>query len=49
MGPPEDRRLGPEDARKIYTTPLLKFHDDFEAGPYHYGLIFERTDAPVSA
>jgi ubiquinone/menaquinone biosynthesis C-methylase UbiE len=48
IGPPSDQRLDREEARKIFTTPLLTFHDDFEAGPYHYGLIFERTDVAVS-
>ena len=49
IGPPENQRLDEEEAKKIFMTPLLKFHDDFEAGPYHYGIIFERTETPVPA
>lgn len=49
LGPPADRRIDAEEAKKIFTTPLLAFHDDFEAGPYHYGMIFTRTTAPAAA
>jgi ubiquinone/menaquinone biosynthesis C-methylase UbiE len=48
IGPPADRRIDREDAKKTFTTPLLEFHDDFEAGPYHYGIIYTRTSVSVA-
>jgi ubiquinone/menaquinone biosynthesis C-methylase UbiE len=47
LGPPSGQRLSKEEAKKILKSPLIEFHDEFEAGPYHYGLIFHRTDKPV--
>ncbi|MBU1348534.1 methyltransferase domain-containing protein [Patescibacteria group bacterium] len=47
MGPPPDRRLVQEEAEQVFSTPYLAFKEAFEAGAYHYGLIYERTDAPV--
>lgn len=43
IGPPANRRIDIEDAKKILTSPLIPFVDEFEAGPYHYGLIFSRV------
>ncbi|MCI0479116.1 class I SAM-dependent methyltransferase, partial [Candidatus Uhrbacteria bacterium] len=47
MGPPSDQRLGQDEAQRIFTVPMLGFEEAFEAGPYHYGLMFRRTDAAV--
>jgi ubiquinone/menaquinone biosynthesis C-methylase UbiE len=44
LGPAADRRISVEDAKKELKSPLIKFYDEFEAGPYHYGLIYLRTD-----
>ncbi|MFH1078362.1 MAG: methyltransferase domain-containing protein [Patescibacteria group bacterium] len=49
MGPPPDRRLGQEEAKDIFTVPFLTFKEMFEAGPYHYGIIFERNEAPLGS
>jgi len=46
LGPPASQRLSMEEARKMLESPLIKFHDEFEAGPYHYGLIYYRTEMP---
>jgi len=47
LGPPTKQRLDTQESMKILKSPLLKFHDEFEAGPYHYGLIYIRTEEPV--
>jgi ubiquinone/menaquinone biosynthesis C-methylase UbiE len=48
IGPSVDHRIGKEDAKEILKSPFLKFYDEFEAGEFHYGLIYVRTDEPVS-
>ncbi len=48
LGPPTSDRLDKEAAKALLSSPLIKFHDDFEAGPYHYGLIYYRTEVPVN-
>ncbi|MBI5654961.1 methyltransferase domain-containing protein [Candidatus Uhrbacteria bacterium] len=47
LGPPVSQRLDKQEAKKMLKSPLIEFQDDFEAGPYHYGMIYERTDAKV--
>ncbi|MFA5185982.1 MAG: methyltransferase domain-containing protein [Patescibacteria group bacterium] len=47
LGPPVGQRLSKEESKKILKSQLIEFHDEFEAGPYHYGLIYNRTDKPV--
>lgn len=47
IGPPVNQRIDREEAKKILASPLLSFLDEFEAGPCHYGLIYERTDVPA--
>lgn len=47
IGPPPTQRLSKEEARKILKSPFIEFHDEFEAGPYHYGLIYHRTEKTV--
>jgi ubiquinone/menaquinone biosynthesis C-methylase UbiE len=46
VGPPTAQRLGKEEAKKILDCDYLDYHDEFEAGPYHYGLIYFRNEAP---
>lgn len=48
FGPEPTARISSEDAKKIFETPLLAFEQEFEAGPYHYGILYTRTDAPVA-
>ncbi len=47
LGPPQASRISKEDAKKELQSPLIKYYDEFEAGPYHYGLIYLRTEVPV--
>lgn len=47
IGPPADKRLGVAEAKKILTSPLLTFSEEIEAGPYHYGLVYLRTQTQV--
>ena len=47
LGPPTDSRLDKQEAKHIMRSPLIKLYDEFEAGPYHYGLIYLRTDEAV--
>ncbi len=44
LGPAPDKRIDAEEAKKVLESPLIEYHDSFEAGPYHYGLIYYRTD-----
>jgi ubiquinone/menaquinone biosynthesis C-methylase UbiE len=47
LGPPNEKRIDKEDAKKIFQSPFVTFVDEFEAGPYHYGLIYQRTEQAV--
>ncbi len=47
IGPPVDQRMDKDQVKREMRGRLLDFHDEFEAGPYHYGLIFLRTEEPV--
>ena len=47
IGPSSDMRIDKEDAKEVLKSPLLKFHDEFEAGEYHYGLVYVRTEESV--
>lgn len=44
IGPPLGERVGSEEAKKMFTGPFFQRIDEFEAGPYHYGLVFRRTE-----
>lgn len=44
VGPPIERRVSKEEARSFMTIPEFEPFDSFEAGPCHYGLVFQRTD-----
>lgn len=48
IGPPSDHRIGVEEAKKLLKSPLIELYDEFDAGEYHYGLIYLRTDEPVT-
>ena len=48
IGPPSDRRLSQAEAESIMKSPHFEFRDEFEAGEYHYGIIYSRTTEPVS-
>jgi ubiquinone/menaquinone biosynthesis C-methylase UbiE len=47
IGPVADRRMDQEQVKQEMKSPLVSYFDAFEAGPYHYGLIFTRTTEPV--
>jgi ubiquinone/menaquinone biosynthesis C-methylase UbiE len=49
IGPPADQRMSKEEAKRVLKSPLLEFHDEFEAGEYHYGLIYFRTEESVGS
>ena len=46
IGPAPSARVSPDDARQMMDIPEFRFIESFAAGPHHYGLVFERTDAP---
>ncbi|MEO5928134.1 MAG: methyltransferase domain-containing protein [Patescibacteria group bacterium] len=47
IGPPVAQRISHDDAKAALVSPFFKLADEFEAGPYHYGLIYTRTKLPV--
>ncbi|MFA5935928.1 MAG: methyltransferase domain-containing protein [Patescibacteria group bacterium] len=48
FGPSNAQRLDQGEAKKIFNTPHFKLEDEFEAGPYHYGILYSRTDSPLA-
>lgn len=42
FGPPQEMRLKPEVIKKMAAGLNLKLLDEFQAGTYHYGLIFSK-------
>ncbi|MFH1171475.1 MAG: methyltransferase domain-containing protein [bacterium] len=42
LGPLHQDRVPPDEVRKIAATLALKEKEAFEAGPYHFGLLFEK-------
>lgn len=42
FGPPVADRPKPEDVKKYATEAGFQFFEEFTAGPYHYGLMFEK-------
>jgi ubiquinone/menaquinone biosynthesis C-methylase UbiE len=47
IGPPEDRRLTPEQSQVICQSPYMELLDEVDVGHSHYGLLYERTEASV--
>jgi ubiquinone/menaquinone biosynthesis C-methylase UbiE len=46
IGPPPDQRVTKEEAMKVMSIPEFSFVEEFDAGRAHYGLVFQRSDAP---
>lgn len=42
FGPSGDRRLSPSFAKQLAQSVGFEFVEDFEAGPYHFGLVFRK-------
>ena len=42
IGPEKENRVLPEEIKKIAKKLKLKLKDEFLAGQYHYGLVFEK-------
>ncbi|MCC7357751.1 class I SAM-dependent methyltransferase [Candidatus Uhrbacteria bacterium] len=47
LGPPVDHRIDQEQVKREMRSPLIEYHDAFDVGMYHYGLIFSRTNELV--
>ncbi len=43
FGPPEQNRIEPEKVKDFAQKAGMKLEEEFDAGPYHYGLIFRKT------
>ncbi len=42
FGPPSDRRVSAQQVKDIAQVLNLSLLEEFDAGPYHYGLIFKK-------
>ena len=42
FGPPTERRLNPAIVRQLSQEAGFEYSEEFEAGPYHFGLIFRK-------
>lgn len=42
FGPPQEDRVDPEEVRAILEAEDLKFIENFEPGPYHFGMVFKQ-------
>ncbi len=49
IGPSPENRMSKEEAKREMKSSLLDFHDEFDAGEFHYGLIYLRNDQPVGS
>jgi len=43
FGPPVEMRVSPEEVKKLAEKEGFELEKEFEAGTYHYGLIFKKT------
>lgn len=43
FGPAQEKRISPEKIKEIVSRLNLKLIEEFEAGPYHWGLIFQKS------
>jgi len=44
FGPPAKDRIPPDEAKKIFTNAGFTLVSEFEAGKYHYGLVFQKNE-----
>jgi ubiquinone/menaquinone biosynthesis C-methylase UbiE len=42
MGPSPEKRMAPEDVKKLVVQYGYNFKKEFEAGPQHYGMVFTK-------
>ena len=42
LGPPAEKRITPAIARQLAQDAGFEYSEEFEAGPYHFGLIFRK-------
>jgi ubiquinone/menaquinone biosynthesis C-methylase UbiE len=49
IGPDQDRRLGVDEAKRLLMHPDLRLLQSFEAGEYHYALLFEKRLGEMQA
>ncbi|MDO8505106.1 MAG: methyltransferase domain-containing protein [bacterium] len=42
LGPPPEKRLTPAIVRQLAQEAGFEYSEEFEAGPYHFGLIFHK-------
>lgn len=43
LGPELENRISEEDAKKVLNSKYFEFDSAFDAGKYHYGLVYKRT------
>lgn len=43
FGPPPEKRVGPEVYKEVIPPLGFSLKEQFIAGPYHYGLVFEKV------
>jgi len=43
FGPAVEDRTNPDEIKKFSVDAGLKLLDEFDAGPYHYGIVFEKA------
>ncbi|MFA6429325.1 MAG: methyltransferase domain-containing protein [Patescibacteria group bacterium] len=45
LGPPEHRRIQPEEVKTYFIDPPMMLIDEFSAGEYHYALLYQKGTA----
>ncbi len=43
IGPAAEQRVSPDEVRQLVERHQYSFRRDIEAGPYHFGMVFERA------